>query len=196
MLTHFDMAADLRHAALMGDLVGVRRSATLLADLERPPDLGPEHQPRLIPLARAARAAGLARSSEEAARATADVARACADCHVAAGVGLEELLSLEPRPGVAPASAHAPALGPASSLLWSGVAAPSERHWRAGLEALEAAGPIDAEARRGLPPEYVVEIERRIARLTEEADRATAPDERSRLLGEIWSACADCHSIT
>jgi hypothetical protein len=45
MLTHFDMASNLREAALRGDLTGVRRAAARLADLERPPDLGPDLAP-------------------------------------------------------------------------------------------------------------------------------------------------------
>jgi hypothetical protein len=48
MLTHFDMASNLREAALRGDLTGVRRAAARLADLERPPDLGPDLAPSAL----------------------------------------------------------------------------------------------------------------------------------------------------
>ncbi|HSH75865.1 MAG TPA: hypothetical protein VLA09_09305, partial [Longimicrobiales bacterium] len=109
MLAHFELAAELRQSALMGDLRGVRRAADRLVDLERPPDLAADRGDDVLPLARAARDAGRARTADEAARATARVARACADCHLASRVGLGNRLGVPYTEGAA-ARRHTPAL--------------------------------------------------------------------------------------
>jgi cytochrome c553 len=192
MLTHFDMASNLREAALRGDLTGVRMAAARLADLERPPDLGPDLAPQFLPLSRAAREAGRARSVEEAAQATARVARACADCHVANRVGLGDRLSASPEPGRAN---HGAAASRAAGLLWNGVAGPSDPLWLTGAAALAGAGPLPEAPAGRLPSGYAEDAGLRLSRLAQDASAATSAEERDRLLGEIWTTCAGCHSL-
>jgi cytochrome c553 len=194
MVTHFDLATDLRRAALLGDLAAVRRSAALLADLERPRDLRPDQASRLGPLAQVAREAGRAQTVDEAARATARVAQACADCHVANGVGLGSLLEVGPLPTRRGVRGHMAELSRASELLWTGVAAPSDTLWEAGATALTAAGPLPTGLAQELPATYVYDAGLRLRRLGQDAATAAGAVERDRLLGEIWATCSDCHA--
>jgi cytochrome c553 len=191
MLTHFDMAAEMREAALRGDSSGARRAANRLADLERPPDLGSELAPQFLPLTRAAREVGRAQSAEETARAAAQVARACADCHVANRVGLGDRLGASPAPARADHGAESTR---AAGLLWNGVAGPSDPLWSTGATALAAAAPPPQAPAGRLPAGYADEAALRLGQLAREASVVTAPEERDRLLADLWATCADCHT--
>jgi cytochrome c553 len=192
MFAHFDRASELRAAALRGDLSAVRRAADLLADLERPSDLGPDLAPQFLPFTRVARDAGRASSPDEAARATARVASACADCHVANRVGLGERLGVPPAPRLGD---HAQEAAHAAGLLWNGVAGPSDVLWRTGAAALEEAGPPPAVPPGRLPAGYGDDAQAHLRQLAGDASAAALPGERDRLLGEIWATCAGCHSL-
>lgn len=194
MVNHYDLAAQLRESALIGDLAGVRRSAVRLADLQRPTDLGPERAPQLLPLSRAARDASLSESVDEAARASARVARSCGDCHLANGAGLGDRLAAGPAPSGGAAREHVAVLSRVSGLLWNGVAGPSDDLWSAGAEALGGSGTLSAQSAPGLPTEYVDLARARLQRLGGEAVRASGAEGRERMLGEIWATCAECHS--
>lgn len=194
MQTHFDLALDLRAAALVGDLHAVRRAAAGLADLQRPRDLSREHRSQLGPLARVARDAERAETVSDAAHETARVAQACADCHVANGVRLEGRLAAGPAGTAAGVRGHMSELRRASDALWNGAAGPSDALWRAGAKAIATAGPLPTGLARSLSATYVYDAGLRLRRLGTEASAAQGPEERIRVLGDVWATCAGCHT--
>jgi cytochrome c553 len=195
MLAHFEVAADLREAAFLGDLNGVRRASNRLVDLERPGDLGPDQGRQLLPLARAARDAATAESVDGAARAAARVPRACADCHLANRVPLGDRLGVPPAPGGRGARRHALGLARAAGLLWNGVAGPSERLWQSGAAALRETGPLPPDMARALPAAYVDDADLRMQELAAIATTATAREDRDRVLADVFATCAGCHAL-
>jgi mono/diheme cytochrome c family protein len=196
MLTHFDLAEELRDHAIAGDLTRFRATARALAERELATDLPPDIFLQVGPLRHEAELASNARTVDAAARAAAEVARTCGDCHEANGVALPPAV---PGPAVGPTTAqadlqtHMERLSRVTSRLWAGLAAPNASDWEAGSADLIALGGLPAGLEGLVAADQIDFVARRLRRLAEEARAATEPRYRVRALGEIWGTCADCH---
>lgn len=196
MLTHFDLAEELRDHAIAGDLTRFRATARALAERELATDLPADIFLQLGPLRHEAELASDARTVDAAARAAAEVARTCGDCHEANGVALPPTI---PGPAVRPTTpqadlqTHMERLSRVTSRLWAGLAAPNASDWEAGSADLIALGGLPAGLEGLVTADEIDFAARRLRRLAEEAGAATESRHRVRALGEIWGTCADCH---
>jgi len=194
MLTHFDLALELRAHAINGDLARFRSAAHSLAELQPARDLPAEVFLQFGPLRYEARVGQDARTNEAASQAAAEIARTCGDCHAANEVDIPDA----PLAPVAPAGAedlvgHMDGLARVTGLLWAGLVGPSDASWQAGAAALIDAGALPEGLETRLPARDIDFASERLRRLGREASAAAEPEYRVRALSEIWATCSDCH---
>lgn len=195
MIAHFDLAVELRDHAVQGELQSFRATAQALADLDPARELPPDIVLQLGPMRWEAQAGASARTNGAAARAAAEIARTCGECHAANDVSLDSRFT-----GGVPAAAsdiprHMAGLARITELLWEGLVGPSDRSWAAGADALLEAGALPDEMLEELPERDVRFASDRLQRLAREAAAATESDYRVRALAEIWATCSECHAI-
>jgi cytochrome c553 len=141
------------------------------------------------------RAAALAAAPtvDEGCRREAQLAAACAGCHVDSGV-LPEFNSL---PRLPSDDASIPARMArhlwATDRLWEGVVGQSDDAWRAGLDVLAATPPPWAKADR--QREQLAGQLQRLAKQARQMQPSDQPRNRARDYGEILGTCAACHAI-
>jgi cytochrome c553 len=191
MHENFDLLRAIEKLLVRGNLEDARALARAIAEA---PD-----EPGLEPFAKQAavvrdRAASLVKASTiaEACRREAQLAAACAGCHVETGVVPEfRSTSRVPRDEPTIAARMARHLW-ATDRLWEGIVGGSDESWRKGLDVL-AAAPVD------VPP--ISTVQAPLAKqLQQQADRARQRqkadtiDERASAYGEILTTCAGCHS--
>ncbi len=193
MFEHFGLARDLRVFATNGDLERLHVTAAELAGPEETWGMPPGADAYLERVRAAARRAAAAESRGEAARAVAEVAWSCGDCHLTNDASLGGRFQVAAPLVDDPAVRHTNYLSWVSRLFWDGLVGPSERMWNAGASALSGVEGVPAP-RAEVAPE---DLERDGATLRELGARALTvndPMERVRLLADIWTTCASCHT--
>ena len=193
MLAHFDLAVEMRGYAIHGDLERFRETAARLDDLDPADDLSADVILQLGPMRWEARAGANARSTDDAARATAEVARTCGDCHLANEITLAGDFVLTMPSSRDDAQRHMAGLEWVTGLLWEGLVAPSEAAWAVGAEGLMESGALPDELLEELPARDVEVASQRLQRLGRDASGATGTEDRVATLAEIWGTCARCH---
>lgn len=193
MITHFDLAVDARSHAIAGDLEAFRRAAGELEALEPARDLPAEVLLQLGPMRWEARQATMARSPDEAARAAAEIARTCGDCHAANGVPLDERFTVGGPPPAGSPGRHMAGLAWASRLLWDGLIGPSDRMWFVGAEGLVELGALPEGLRTTIPDAELEVSSNRLRALGRRATTVRDAQTRVELLADVWATCASCH---
>ncbi|HKJ03420.1 MAG TPA: hypothetical protein VJ997_13225, partial [Longimicrobiales bacterium] len=155
MFSHFALAVDLRAFAVNGDLDRLRVTARELSVAEETWGLPPGSQPYVDTVHAAARRAAEASDLEAAARAVADVAMACGECHLANQTTLGQRFQVAAPLLTDPATRHTNYLSWVSRLLWDGVLGPSEAMWRTGAGALAGGDGMPAPRASHVPPSEV-----------------------------------------
>jgi len=194
MFEHFALARDLRVFAANGDLARLRETATELAALQETWGMPPGADAYLERMRAAARRAATAQSRGEAATATAEVARACGDCHLTNDATLGERFQVAAPLLDDPATRHTNYLSWVSRLLWDGLVGPSERMWRSGAEALSGAEGLPQPRAESVPTGNIDRAGAALHGLGAQALAENDVEERVRLLAAIWTTCADCHT--
>jgi len=193
MLSHFDLALEARGHVIFGELDDFRRVSAELAELEPARDLPAEILLQLGPMRWEARLGARARTPEDAARAGAEIARTCGDCHAANDVPLADRFTLGGPPPAGTTGRHMAGLAWASRLLWDGLVGPSDRTWYTGAEGLRELGALPEGIRPLLPPGDFDVAGARLRQLAERGTLARDTDMRVDVLAEAWKVCADCH---
>ena len=183
--------ADVRDAAITGDLPAVQRGAQRWLDtLEG--DVDPDWQTQVADVRREATTLTQAAALPEAADAIARLAGSCGRCHEARGVADRVRDRLPPDtdpPEGDDASATMRQHGWASARMWEGLVGPSPTRWTRGTAMFvilpdcpdPQAGRDDGRCQRA----------RSLARRAHVVD---APEGRVSLYGRLLSTCADCHT--
>jgi cytochrome c553 len=189
MHENFGMLRAIEKLLVRGKLVEARELATAIA--EAPDELGLGAWAKDAAIVRE-RAASLAKATDvdEASHRAAELAGACASCHVDAGVAPEFR-----SPGRMPIDRPTVEARMARHLwatdrLWEGIVGGADDAWRDGLDVL-AATPL-----RELP-EQRMPFARRLQSLADRArmQRKTETlDDRVRSYGDILATCAGCHA--
>ena len=190
MQAHFDLAVEMRGYAIHGDLERFRATAHDLAELDPARDLSSDLMLQLGPMRWEARAGADARTTEAAARATAEVARTCGECHRANDVALSDRVVVTPPALDDDTNRHMTGLAWVTGLLWEGLIVPSDAAWAVGAEALIDYGVLLEET----PARDLRLASGSLRRLGREASGATEPEDRVRALGDIWATCSGCHT--
>jgi mono/diheme cytochrome c family protein len=194
MHEHFGDLLEIRRALVLGDLEGVRRPASRLAEHEPHPGLPAGSRRHVETMQSQAARLAAATDLTIAAYASAAVAASCGACHAENDVGPEFIIGEPPdRPGM---TTHMIRYSWALNRFWQGLIAPSDEAWLSGSD-LTAETRIAPEefARRGLDPEDAATLYAEVREIGERARSATAPAARQAILAEFWVSCAVCHQM-
>mgnify|MGYP001545533937 CR=1 FL=1 len=196
MQTHFVEALAIREAIIGGDLHGVRKPGTWLAEHPAVSRMPSEWVPYVANLQAAASLVATSRNLDEAASAMGSLTLSCGRCHSA----LDATPTLE-RPPVPAATADARGRmlrhSWAAARMWEGVVIPSDESWNLGTAVLSDA-PMSPSKVAGDGP-----INPKLATLTQAVHqlgtKASAEKDlvaRGALFGALLATCANCHRLT
>jgi hypothetical protein len=193
MRRHFDDLRDVERLLVAGKLADAKSRAYLLTRATTDPGLA-EQAIEADRLVGAARALVGATTLAQACRLEAQVAVACASCHVRAQQTLTfratKLPADEPTTPARMARHQW-----AADRLWEGMVAGSKRPWREGLDVL-AASPLLVSPRAD-----AVRLAERLQKLAVGAlatvdDGSETLDSRATAYGDMLATCAACHLAT
>lgn len=174
MLRHELLALDVRDAVIHGDLTAARANAFRFAGLRISRGRTIEYEEGAIEARQVAASVAAAPDLERTAAAVGQLAKTCADCH--ARMSGPTRLVPEPVPHRAGRmTGHAWAMNE----LWSGIVGNSEEPWHAGAAALASEAPTTE-----------------VRAIAERAARASDPNARAAVYGELLATCARCHATT
>jgi cytochrome c553 len=195
MLEHFLIANYARDAVITGRLDALRRALKALSEYDYAHVATGDAQPWIAKLQLAAKPGATATSQEEAARAIADVAVVCGQCHAARGTGpvFPNAYDADSDMGLANT------LGDrmerhvwAANRMWEGLIGPSDQAWRAGSAEL-ASVPLKAPRHKpALSAEFAAEL-RQLRELGDHARSSTESAERAQVYARLLVHCARCH---
>jgi hypothetical protein len=194
MFTHFALAMDLRTFVVNGDLDRLRITAQELSVAEETWGLPPGSEPYVETVHAAARRATEAPDIQTASRAVADLAMACGDCHLANQTTLGGRFQVAAPLLNDPATRHTNYLSWVSRLLWDGVLGPSEAMWQTGAGALAGGEGVPAPRAGHVPQSEVMRAAETLRTLGADAVVALDAEARARILAEVWTECAGCHT--
>jgi hypothetical protein len=196
MWKHFDAAADLHEAIVLGSVEQARLAGQRLAEHHDQKGLPQGSEPLLEAMRQSARQIASAHDLSDAALGTAQVAVACGNCHETYQRGpLFSGGGVPPTEGVGVGREmrrHAWGAG----RLWEGLIGPSDPAWTAGARALVDA-PLSPDSVNDRAVEiwhHVAIMETRVHDLGQQALTTTAVSERAQLYAELLTSCAACHA--
>jgi mono/diheme cytochrome c family protein len=195
MREHWGLAAVIRDAVTAATLDEIPDVAGELADHKAPDSLG-RHAEQIGKMRIAAERAQKAGSLVDAANATAELARACGDCHIAAGAKPTQPYDPLP-PGDSATKAHMLRHDWAARELWTGLALPSDEHWEKGAAALS-----EKPLEKGQffedweVTDALLALDENVHGMRKRIAAASTRDERVKVYAELISNCASCHSAT
>ena len=172
MAGHFHQASLLMLAVAVNDAKGAKAYAKDLATNKAAP----------TPLRDAAKAVvGKTGNATKASKAVADLARTCANCHLAGARGPipHDTTAV---PGADPTEQHIMA----AMFAWIGLITPIEQPYLLGLD--ELLPPVFIES-----DERVQEVADRFKGLVDSAREAESWAQRTAVFGDVLTTCADCH---
>ena len=187
----FDLLRAIERLLIRGRLDEAKVFAAAIAEAPDEPGLGPW---TLHAVAVRDRAGALARATtiDEACGREAQLAAACAGCHVDAGVSPQFRASPPVPPDQPTIAARMVRHRWAADRMWEGIVGGADEPWRAGLD-IAAAAPLDWKE---LAPDRMV-FARKLQQLAQQARRRQPGDtlaDRAAAHGEILATCAGCHT--
>jgi cytochrome c553 len=194
MGVHFERATEARDALVFADLEAMREPFTWLSLHQPPPRLPGVGLPHFDAM-RAAAAEGVeAQDIEAAAKAAAELAKACGGCHAAVEGGPTFDSSTLP-PLEEGVKSHMARHRWAADRMWEGLVVPSDSAWERAIVMLGEGGVGEhemPEAMRRSP--RALELRKQVHALAGE-DAPTA-GHRAELYATLLVACAECHTVT
>jgi len=190
MHARYAASSNIELAIAFGDLQRASKEAAAIAALDEP-DARNEWQPYIANVRFAAERVAAAPDTIAAARASAELGKACAQCHEASSARIvfpPERMPVGNKLAVQMASHHW-----ATARLWDGLIGPSPTSWATGARGLVDAR-IAIVAEGDVPPELgVADDVQRLHLHARRAQTAKTLDERATEYGEILATCAGCH---
>ncbi len=194
MRHHFSDATLVDEAVIRGDLAALREPALRVARVAMPVGMPASAEPFVAELRRAGQRAAEAKTLEAAARATAEMVTACANCHREVGTYPSPPMPARGEVGgiVGQMQEHQLALD--DMLL--GLMIPSASHWREGADRLSVAPLLPAK----IPEDLKVTDETRKAevrahQLARQALKAESVTDRTEIYAQVIANCSQCHSL-
>ena len=173
MVGHFEAATYTMLTTAVGDVRRARKHAQELSERES------------IPMAIRIEATQLSKCNdmECAGDAIGSLARTCAECHVAGGVGPQPT-GVERLPLLPPQKQHAHA----AMYMWIGLVTPHEKAFEVGLQG--AVPPVDLDSSQALFDQLQA-----FEALVESTSKLTSWDDRADAFGDMLGTCAGCHEL-
>lgn len=193
MLEHFARATQVQSAVVAGDFKRAAERSQWLVQHVPPDSLPKGWEPYVQTLQELAMEVQHTTSIIVAAGATADMARACGDCHQQFEARTWFTPSTEPPAGTSLVSRMARHQW-AADRLWEGLIGPSDDAWYAGAEAL-AEAPLSAREVLGEDEGSADYLTNRVHELGRQARKTARYQSRARLYGHLLSTCAECHNL-
>ena len=195
MQEHMQRITRIRTEVIRGDLDGLRRPATWLAQHEPSPEASILYVPFILSMRGHASDILNARDVRTAAADVSAIATDCANCHIASEVSLDFGNKAEPA-AWADMESHMQRHQWAIDRLWEGMIGPSDASWSRGIRMLAEAPLHGTEAAWEESMSDGDELARRVHELGREAATALLPHARAAVFGEMLAVCADCHTRT
>ncbi len=173
MVGHFEAATYTMLTTAVGDVKRAKKHAKDLAAREE------------IPMAIRIEATQLGKCNDLdcTTDAVAELARTCAECHVAGGVGPEPS-GVENLPNLPPQKQHAYA----AMYMWIGLVTPHERAFEVGLGG--AVPPVDLDS-----PQALFDELQAFEQMVGDAKQMGSWDDRADAFGQMLQTCASCHEL-
>jgi len=191
MHENFDLLRAIERLLIRGQLDEARRFARAIAEVPDPPSHGP-WATQVVAVRDRAAALGRATTIDQACRAEAQLAAACAGCHTdSAAIAMFRSFPPAP-PDHFTVAARMLRHRWAADRMWEGIVGAADEPWTAALEVL-AARPLtfgDPTAARAITA-------KRLQRLASDARAKRGLDAtaaRATVYGEILATCAGCHA--
>jgi cytochrome c553 len=196
MYAHFDRAAEVHHALVLGDMDTARQAAHWLATHEEITDIPPESEGEIAQMQAFAKAVAESQTLAEAAAAASQMGRVCGDCHEENRVAPRFLSGTAPPEGGGPQAEMARHVW-ASERMWEGLVGPLDYAWTSGAEALRG-GWLDPQSVVSDPDDRVRvrELVRHVYEIGTQSEMASDSNRRAELYGEFLTTCIDCHELT
>ena len=195
MQEHLRRITQIRTEVIRGDLDGLRRPATWLAEHEPSPEASILYVPFILSMQEHASAILGAANVREAAADVSAIATDCANCHIASEVTVDFDNADEP-PAWSDMTSHMQRHQWAIDRLWEGLIGPSDVSWSRGIRMLAEAPLHGTEAAWDGADADGDAMARRVHELGREAATALLPHARAAIHGEMLGVCADCHTQT
>ncbi len=187
MHENFDLVRAVEKLLVRGRLDEAKNLASAIARAPDEPGYA-AFAPQAIEVRARASVVASAASVDEALRAEAKLAAACASCHADAGVIAEFRSPTQAPPDKPTVDARMARHLWATDRMWEGLVGDADDSWRAGLDVL-AATPLPWKT----VDKDRVPLGKQLQRLADDA-RKVSHDDRARAYGEILVTCAACHS--
>jgi cytochrome c553 len=194
MRHHFSDVTLVDEAVIRGDLAAVREPALKVARVAMPAAMPASAEPFITELRRAGQRAAEAKTLEAAARATAEMVTACANCHRAVGTYPSPPMPARRDVGgiVGQMQEHQLALD--DMLL--GLMIPSPSHWREGADRLRVVPLLPAKIPQDLKvTDETRKAEVRAHQLAEQALKAESVTDRTEIYAQVITNCSQCHNL-
>jgi len=193
MKAHFVHAAQLRDAALSGDLTTAKAEAHWLS-AHRETGAPPSWKENLEAFHVAAQVVENASTLEEAAGAVGQLGASCGACHRA--------LDAHPTVGASPFVRRAPGVKghmaahlAALERLWNGLIVPSDRAWKEGATLLaHMVVPEKTLEKAGVKPAGAVKMLAETLRQLSRTAATASVDQRPAAFADLLSTCVGCHT--
>ena len=195
MQEHLQQISLIKTAVIRGDLDGLRRPATWLAQHEPAPEASILYVPFILSMRGHASEILEATDIRTAAADVSAIATDCANCHIASGVEIDFGGKTEPA-SWSDMESHMQRHQWAIDRLWEGLIGPSDVAWSRGIRMLAEAPLHGTEAAWEDAVEDGDAMARRVHDLGKEAAIALLPHARAAVYGEMLGVCADCHTRT
>jgi hypothetical protein len=191
MHIRFDATRRMQLAISIGSLERAHDEAKIVAELDEP-DALPQWRPYVDKIRAGARQVVAAKDTVVAARASAQLGRECAQCHVALAAKIA--FPKEPTPTTDPKLAVQMASHQwAAARMWEGLIGPSDERWALGAKTL-AQAPLTIVA-RGNSDDGTVDDVARVRLFANRALKPKSASERAELYGDMLATCAHCHFV-
>ncbi|HKV99295.1 MAG TPA: hypothetical protein VJN96_05700 [Vicinamibacterales bacterium] len=194
MRHHFLEVTLVNEAVIRGDLAAVGGPALKVARVAMPAGMPASAESFIAELRRTGQRAAEAKTIEAAARATADMVTACANCHRA--VGAYPSPPMPPRRDVGGIVGQMREHQLALDDMLLGLMIPSPSYWRQGADRLRVVPLLPAR----IPPDLKVtdetrQTEVRTHQLAEQALEAESVTDRTEIYAKVIANCSQCHSL-
>jgi mono/diheme cytochrome c family protein len=195
MQRHFEEVSAIRDAVIDGELDTVHELADAFATEQRSATNPEAWQPHVLEMIEVAAAAAQAPDMPTAAAATARLAASCGHCHRAVGAHPVFADAVEPDEEDESVASSMQRHQWAADRLWEGIVGPSELAWARGSETFPALPgcPLDVDTEPDFEPR-MAELCDRVGILGREGATTRAPEDRTRIYGELLATCAACHT--